>query len=156
LYDRLHDLHRTAASRKTAPTPHAGDVLPKEVWAYVQEAPAYIVDVRTVPEWQFSGVPQMNGTEAQLATISWVRYPDFEANPAFVNEVQQAAPDTSLPIFFLCKTGGRSHQAANALAALGYMHSYNILNGFEGDMNEKRQRGTVNGWKAEGLPWTQA
>jgi rhodanese-related sulfurtransferase len=153
---RLKSLHSHAAARKIASSSHAGDVLAQEVWKYVTDAPAIIVDVRTAPEWKFSGIPNMNGTHGKLATISWVRYPDFDANPAFISDIQQAAPDKEHPIFFLCKTGGRSHQAANVVAALGYSQCYNILHGFEGDANDARQRGKINGWKAAGLPWTQA
>jgi hypothetical protein len=29
------------------------------------------------------------------------------------------------------------------------------LHGFEGDRNEKDQRGTLNGWRFDGLPWEQ-
>ena len=31
----------------------------------------------------------------------------------------------------------------------------NISYGFEGDLNLEGQRGKINGWKAEGLPWSQ-
>ena len=34
-------------------------------------------------------------------------------------------------------------------------NSYNIISGFEGDLNDLNQRGKVNGWKAEALPWRQ-
>ena len=48
--------------------------------------------------------------------------------------------------------------AVNALAKAGFMHAYNIVNGFEGDrvddpgsvFHGKHMR---NGWKNAGLPW---
>jgi rhodanese-related sulfurtransferase len=56
---------------------------------------------------------------------------------------------------FLCRSGGRSHNAAAAAAAAGYAQSFNVLQGFEGDKNDKGQRNTVGGWRAAGLPWVQ-
>ena len=46
--------------------------------------------------------------------------------------------------------------AAVAMTDAGYENSYNILEGFEGDKDEKSQRGTVGGWKLSGLPWQQS
>ena len=37
-----------------------------------------------------------------------------------------------------------------------YADAYNVLEGFEGDRDEKGQRNTVGGWRAAGLPWTQS
>ena len=34
----------------------------------------------------------------------------------------------------------------------GYQKAFNILAGFEGDLNGERHRGLVSGWKAAGLP----
>ena len=154
--EQLQALMKHAGARKMAPTSYAGDVTAAEAWEYLSHAPAYVMDVRTSAEWSFSGVPSLQGTQGNLACISWLRYPDFEANPAFRQEMEKHVTDAYIPVFFLCKTGGRSHQAANHAAAHGYPYSFNILHGFEGDHNAKGQRGQVNGWKAEGLPWTQA
>ena len=30
-----------------------------------------------------------------------------------------------------------------------------VLNGFEGDLDDSRHRGTEGGWRFEGLPWEQ-
>ena len=48
--------------------------------------------------------------------------------------------------------GGRVEQAA---AAAGFQECYNVAGGFEGDPNDQGHRGTVNGWKVDGLPWRQ-
>jgi hypothetical protein len=32
---------------------------------------------------------------------------------------------------------------------------YNVIHGFEGDMDESRHRCTKNGWRFDGLPWEQ-
>lgn len=135
----------------------AGDVSPAEAWDALQaNASAQLVDVRTQPEWVFSGLPDLSALYKEAATISWKFYPSFDLNSQFVSQLMQAVPDKTAPVYFLCKTGGRSTDAAIAAAAAGYHRAYNIAGGFEGDMNNQRQRGKTSGWKAAGLPWFQA
>jgi hypothetical protein len=38
----------------------------------------------------------------------------------------------------------------------GYAQALNILEGFEGDLDERKQRGSKGGWRAAGLPWVQS
>jgi rhodanese-related sulfurtransferase len=80
----------------------------------------------------------------------------FNVNPDFISQLEAAVTDKTAPLYFLCKTGGRSTDAAIAATAAGYTHCYNIEGGFEGDINTNHQRGQVNGWKASRLPWQQA
>ncbi|MEM7686023.1 MAG: rhodanese-like domain-containing protein, partial [Pseudomonadota bacterium] len=35
-------------------------------------------------------------------------------------------------------------------------HCTNVAEGFEGDLDADGHRGTINGWKAHGLPWRQS
>jgi rhodanese-related sulfurtransferase len=144
-----------AAGRKESSLPYAGEVFAHEVWEIVQQQPAYLVDVRTSPEWKFTGTPALEETKGKLLTLSWVNYPDFAANPHFLAELKTEITTIDMPIFFLCKTGGRSFQAANKVAEMGYTSCFNITHGFEGDHNEAGQRGCVNGWKAEAIAWKQ-
>jgi rhodanese-related sulfurtransferase len=58
-------------------------------------------------------------------------------------------------MLFLCRSGARSRAAAMALTAAGYTSCYNIAEGFEGNPDAERHRGTTGGWKAAGLPWAQ-
>jgi hypothetical protein len=44
--------------------------------------------------------------------------------------------------------------AAQRAAQLG-IEAYNILEGFEGDVDANGQRGHVGGWRLRGLPWRQ-
>ena len=37
----------------------------------------------------------------------------------------------------------------------GLTEVYNVLHGFEGDLDEGHHRNSHNGWRFEGLPWTQ-
>ena len=42
-----------------------------------------------------------------------------------------------------------------AATEAGIAPSYNVLDGFEGDLDEDKHRGGT-GWKAVGLPWKQS
>ena len=59
------------------------------------------------------------------------------------------------PVMFLCRSGARSHAAAEAAMRAGWRETYNILEGFEGDKDAEQHRNTVGGWRKAGLPWTQ-
>ena len=45
--------------------------------------------------------------------------------------------------------------AAEAATEAGIVPSYNVLDGFEGNLDEQKHRGGT-GWKAVGLPWKQS
>jgi len=137
--------------------PYSGNVSPAEAWEAVSaHSQATLVDVRSHAEWLFAGLPDLSVLGKDVVTVSWKLYPNFDLNPQFIAQLEAAAPDKSAPLYFLCKTGGRSTDAAIAATAAGYAQCYNITGGFEGDMNNQRQRGTINGWKAAGLAWLQA
>lgn len=136
---------------------YAGDVSPSECWAALLANPnAQLVDVRTQPEWSFAGIPTLDSLGKTVKTVSWKFYPNFEVNVRFIEQLEAAVTDKSAPLYFLCKTGGRSTDAAIAATAAGYTACYNVEGGFEGDINGNYQRGQVNGWKASRLPWQQA
>ena len=58
-------------------------------------------------------------------------------------------------ILLLCRSGNRSAQTAEAAFNAGFEHIYNVLEGFEGDLNEQQQRNQKNGWRIHQLPWQQ-
>ena len=136
---------------------YSGDVAPVEAWsALISNPQAQLIDVRTQAEWAFSGVPSLDSINKTLKTISWKHYPNYDLNPRFTAQLEAAVPDKTTPLYFLCKTGGRSADAAIAATQAGYLYCYNVEGGFEGDINTNHQRGQVNGWKAARLPWQQA
>jgi len=47
----------------------------------------------------------------------------------------------------------RSQGAAQAAAQAGYIQTFNVTEGFEGDLDAEGHRTT--GWKHAGLPWRQ-
>ena len=145
-----------SANRAHFPS-YLGDVAPAEAWSALTSNPnAQLIDVRTQAEWSFGGIPSLDSINKNVRTISYKFYPNFDLNPRFVEQLELAVPDKSAPLYFLCKTGGRSADAAILATAAGYTTCYNIEGGFEGDINSNHQRGQVNGWKATRLPWQQA
>ena len=65
-----------------------------------------------------------------------------------------AKPDQK--VVLLCRSGVRSVAAATAGAQAGFTNLWNIVGGFEGRLDEKRQRNHVEGWRFAGLPWEQS
>ena len=58
-------------------------------------------------------------------------------------------------LYFLCRSGSRSRAAAIAMTVAGFNTCFNIIDGFEGNLDGSERRG-VGGWKAAGLPWFQS
>jgi rhodanese-related sulfurtransferase len=140
---------------------YAGDVSPVEAFELLQgNAKAQLVDVRTVAEWAFVGVPDLSGLQLELHRVEWQRYPDMTTNPEFVRGVverlERSGASVDTPVLFLCRSGGRSRAAAIALTAAGYTRALNVAGGFEGDVDAEGHRGTAGGWKAAKLPWRQS
>jgi len=147
----INDILEGAQQRaKDAGAPFEGILLPNEAHQILNEAPgAKIVDVRSRAELDWVG--RIPGS----IEIELLSYPGMQPNPHFINQLQQAANKESL-LMFICRSGVRSSAAAAAAAAAGYLESFNILEGFEGDKNASGHRGQVAGWKANGLPWAQS
>jgi rhodanese-related sulfurtransferase len=132
------------------------DIAPQAAWALLESDPkAVLVDVRTEPEWGYVGLPDLGALGKQVVRLSWQVYPKMEVDAGFAERLVAAGitPDHSL--LFLCRSGVRSLAAARLMAERGYPRCYNIANGFEGPADGTRHRGTVAGWKHDGLPWVQ-
>ena len=137
------------------------DVTPTEAWLSLKGSePAALIDVRTTAEWAYVGVPDLSAAGRTPILIEWQMFPHGTINSAFVDQLTAAlnsegvAADASL--YFLCRSGVRSKAAAVAMIAAGWTKSFNISGGFEGSIDAGGHRGTVNGWKVDGLPWKQS
>ena len=129
--------------------PYQGALLPAEALTLLQEAPgAKLIDVRSRAELDWVG--RIPGA----VEIEWQSYPGMRHNPDFVNYLSGQVDKEAL-VMFICRSGGRSHQAAATAAEMGYTNCYNVLEGFEGDKDPSGHRGTEGGWKVAGLPWVQ-
>ena len=135
---------------------YIGDLLPSEAWKLLRsEQDSFLIDVRTSAEWHYVGNPNLQPIGMTPIQIEWRLLPSMEKNLMIANELTSIIPNKEAKLFFLCRTGGRSMEAAIEITNLGYKYCYNILNGFEGDLDGNFQRGKVSGWKAEKLPWRQ-
>lgn len=126
-------------------------LLPREALQFIQGRPdALFIDCRSDAEYFFVG----HATGA--IHVAWCEAPDWELNPHFVAEVKKLAAHVSdRPVVLICRSGRRSAEAGEALEKAGFSDVYNVTHGFEGDLNADRQRGRLNGWRFDGLPWEQ-
>lgn len=132
---------------------YAGDITPQQAWAILSDDPAAtLIDVRTDAEWRFVGLPDLSGLGRTVVCIEWV-HSDGTPNADFAREVADRVP--AGPAVFLCRSGNRSIPAAEIATALGITPSYNVLDGFEGQLDAQGHRGGT-GWRAVGLPWAQS
>ncbi|TXH70561.1 MAG: rhodanese-like domain-containing protein [Thiothrix sp.] len=127
---------------------YAGVVSPRQAWEWFQTSEAVIVDVRTKEELHFVG--QVPGS----LHVAWATGSAMNRNPRFIKELEAKVPKQQ-KILFLCRSGKRSAEAAEAATKAGFTQVYNIAQGFEGDLNEQQQRGSLGGWRYENLPWQQ-
>lgn len=142
-------LESARARAKQIGLPYSGALLPQEAFALLQSLPdARLVDVRTRAEWDWVGrIPS-------AVEIELLSYPGNRPNPEFVSQLEQQV-DTGTPVLFICRSGGRSHNAAMLATQAGYSDCYNVLEGFEGDRDPQGHRNVLGGWRAAGLPWIQ-
>ncbi|ENV33319.1 rhodanese-like domain-containing protein [Acinetobacter gerneri] len=125
-----------------------GSLSPKQAWKLVESADVVLVDVRTNEERKFVGyIPE--GVH-----IAWATGTAFNRNPRFLKELENKVGKDKT-ILLLCRSGKRSALAAEAAFNAGFQNIYNILEGFEGDLNKNNQRNQINGWKTHQLPWVQ-
>ncbi|MGF1502417.1 MAG: rhodanese-like domain-containing protein [Paracoccaceae bacterium] len=139
---------------------------PAEAYAALKSAPGTaLVDVRTRAEWSFVGIPDISETGRPFWPVEWQSFPDMSMNPRFVDEIRKRIETHDGPkpidrLLFICRSGARSHAAAEAVAAAfgtegRAVRCTNVTEGFEGDLDAAGHRGRSNGWKAADLPWRQ-
>jgi rhodanese-related sulfurtransferase len=138
---------RAGLRRVELDLPYAGAVTPPEAFELAQQGLARLVDVRTAPEFRFVG------HAIGAVNVEW-HGRDAAPRAAFVHELRKVAP-TDAALLLICRSGVRSHAAAVAARMAGFACVYNVLEGFEGQIDPARQRGKINGWRWHGLPWEQ-
>ena len=142
-------LQRAAQRGQKSSLPYAGEVTLEETYRLFSAYGAKIIDVRS--RFEYETIGHIPGT----ALVSWKHWPSGETNADFLPELhaQCAADDI---VLFLCRSGIRSHATAKVAAATGFRQAFNILEGFEGDLDQHGQRGNIGGWRKAGLPWIQS
>lgn len=125
---------------------------PSAAYALLQENPdAVLVDCRTEIEHMYVGHPV--GAEH----VAWQEGPDWAVDPEFADKVKRLLRnELSRPVLLICRSGQRSADAGEALEAAGFADVTNIVEGFEGGLDENHHRGNLGGWRFRGLPWQQS
>ena len=128
--------------------PYAGRITPEDAWELVSSGAAELVDVRTLEELRFVGrVPGARHVAWQIGAA-------LTKNPRFLRELENKVGKSGVAVL-LCRSGKRSAAAAEAAAKAGFTNVFNILEGFEGDLDNQQRRGDSGGWRLRGLPWVQ-
>jgi rhodanese-related sulfurtransferase len=132
------------------------EIRPKEAHEMLQnQKNAVLIDVRSTMEYEYVGHP-INAIHVPIKEP-----PDWETNEDFVENVRSALKEQfsktdDAILLMLCRSGARSAIGAEMLINEGYTNVYNVLEGFEGDKDEKGHRNTVSGWRFHELPWEQS
>lgn len=155
----LPALKEAAAQAAAQGLSFAGSIPPREAWQLVEQGLALLVDVRTAEERKFVG--HVPGS----AHVPWATGTALSRNPRFVRELtallarrtQEGGAQPNVPpiALLLCRSGKRSAAAAEAAARAGFGSVFNVLEGFEGDLDADTRRGGLGGWRFHGLPWVQ-
>ncbi|MEK6550704.1 MAG: rhodanese-like domain-containing protein [Pseudomonadota bacterium] len=131
---------------------------PTQAHALVQNEPrAVLVDVRSHMEFLFVGHP------TGAINIPWIDEPDWKINPNFAREVRRLLLGGTVthgdiqgaPVVLICRSGKRSLDAGELLLREGFTRVYNVLEGFEGELDDHHRRSAVGGWRFHDLPWEQ-
>ncbi len=145
----LQSAHNDAQSSGLA---HAGGVPPAVAWDLFTAGQALLVDVRSGEERKFVG--HVPGS----LHVAWATGTALTRNPRFVRELEAAiakAATRDAPVLLLCRSGKRSVLAAEAAAKAGLQNVFNVTEGFEGEIDDRQQRGASDGWRFHRLPWVQ-
>ena len=111
---------------------------PKEALDFLNANPqAVFVDCRSEMEYFFVGHP------VGAQHVAWNDGPDWDINPHFVGQVKKVA-SMNRPVVLICRSGHRSLDAGLALEKAGFAEVYNVADGFEGPLDEKKHRGNVS------------
>ena len=145
----LPEVLRTAKEEAQAQgLAYAGIVAADDAWKLFIGGQAHLVDVRAAEERKFVGhVPN-------TLHVAWQVGPALIKNPRFLRELENKLPKDAV-ILLLCRSGKRSAAAASNATAAGFKHVFNVREGFEGDLDDRQQRGANGGWRQRGLPWVQ-
>lgn len=131
---------------------------PKRASDILKEEPrAVLVDVRSHMEFLFVGHPTGS------INIPWIDEPDWKINPNFVREVRRLllggmgvhGDVQGAPVILICRSGKRSLDAGELLLREGFTRVYNVLEGFEGELDDHHHRSATGGWRFHNLPWEQ-
>jgi rhodanese-related sulfurtransferase len=132
-------------------------ISPKQAYELLEANPsAVLIDVRSSMEYLFVGHP------LGAVHVAWIDEPDWKINENFAPQVRQVMlgglsshKEDTAPVVLICRSGKRSQEAGEALIKDGFPEVYNVLEGFEGELDDDHHRSTLGGWRFHDLPWEQ-
>ena len=142
----------------SAQPPGVRSLTPHQAWELIESNPrAVLIDIRSTMEYLFVGHPK------GAVHVPWIDEPDWKVNPHFIPQVRMVLlggvsctdDNECAPAVLICRSGKRSLEAGNLLVREGLREVYNVLEGFEGELDDHHHRSTVGGWRFHGLPWEQ-
>ena len=122
---------------------------PKQARDLMQDNPrAILIDIRSTMEYLFIGHP------VNAIHIPWIDEPEWIVNPHFVTRVRELIlggvicddDEGCAPIILICRSGKRSVKAGEELIKQGFSQVFNVLEGFEGELDNHHHRNTVGGF----------
>jgi rhodanese-related sulfurtransferase len=136
--------------------PYKRNLLPKQAFENLtNNTNSLFIDVRSTAEHKFVGFPDNS------VLIPWSDEPTWQPNPqefadAVKKQLSECVDSLDTEIILMCRSGYRSNEALKCLETSGFTHVSHVASGFEGDLDESDQRGNLNGWRHDGMPWTQS
>ena len=128
------------------------ELTPPECFGELAEKPdAVLIDCRTPVEWHFTGTPDLSSINKKALLLA-IADESGRSNPEFLSTVTSIAGHDT-PLYLLCRVGGRSANACQLLGQAGFIDLVNVIEGFEGRVDENGHRNTTEGWKFHRLPW---
>ena len=143
------ELESVKAEAESSGLPYAGGVTPTTAWQLFSTRRALLIDVRTAEERKFVGhIPDS-------LHVPWATGTALTRNPRFVRELESKIGGKDAVALLLCRSGKRSALAAEAATKAGFSNVFNVLEGFEGELDAQQRRGKADGWRFHSLPWVQ-
>ena len=120
---------------------------PADAYQLLQDDPrAVLVDIRSTMEHLFVGHPK------GAVHIPWVDEPEWTVNPHFVTRVRELmlggvidGGNGAAPVILICRSGKRTMDAGQLLVENGFSNVFNVLEGFEGDLDHGGRIGRILG-----------
>ena len=96
---------------------------------------SHLIDTRSDIEWKSTGIPDLSSINKNTYLINWgpvLGQTFFEKYKKFL----LTSFNKKDSLFFICRSGSRSHMAAKFAVEYGFQHSFNIYDGFQNENNE--------------------
>ena len=155
------------------------NITAKEAYEMVCKGDAALIDIRTIEEAVFVGVPACEPSGEQLAylipfnvwdgSIPVIEPKNLPRNPDFLKLIEKTFPDKEKTLITMCREGNRCDLALLEIKRLGYKNVYQIdsesggCGGFSGSIYFGEYAGYVAkpcdrtekvSWREMGLPIT--